>query len=113
MMTDHPRVVLIDEPEYIASYHVKDLGDGKVMTFFHLDVFYFSPEVYKRMKKHWEIILKAFPIKWFCMFDDETPATRKFAQRFGWKVVSDIPCDDGRTRTLYSHFPELPPQSEA
>lgn len=99
------RTILIDEPEYIASYHTTDLGDGKVMTFFHLDIFYFSAQVLKKMQKHWKLIRKAFPCVFYTMADDESEAWRKLVRKFGFRFLSTTPCSDGKERSIFVHFP--------
>lgn len=99
-----PRVVVLDEPEYTASYHVTDLGDNRLMTFVHLDVYYMDKEVLRRLDAQWKVWREHVPIVLYAMSDDDTSVWSKFIARFGFEFLKDIPCTDGKTRRLFVNY---------
>jgi hypothetical protein len=109
MMTDDlyeetERVLVWSEVEYDASVHALKLPDGEEMLFFHLDVFYMSPSVMKSMLKAWDIFRTANPYPLFTMQTDETPASRRLVEKFGFEWLRELPCTDGKTRNIFVHF---------
>jgi hypothetical protein len=109
-----PRVVVLDEPEYTASYHITDLGEGRLMTFVHLDVYYMSKEILKRLDKQWRLWRQCVPVVLYAISDDDEDVWAKFVKRFGFQYLSDIGCTDGKTRRLFVNFgPQNGPTKEA
>ena len=104
-MIESERIIIWDEPEYTASYHTTDLGDGQIMTFFHLDVYYMDHKILRQMERQWEIFRQQVPCVLFAMNDDETPAWIRLCARFGFQVLrTDVPCTDGKSRTLLVNY---------
>ncbi len=103
-MTETPREVVLDEPEYTASYHTVDLGEGRVMTFVHLDVFYMSHSILRQLKSQWKLWRQACPIILYAMADEDTVTWSKFISHFGFQYLRDVPCTDGKTRRLFVNF---------
>lgn len=99
-----PRVMVLDEPEYTASYHVTDLGDGRIMTFVHLDVFFWHPQVLRDLERKWALFREHVPITLYAMADDERPVWPKFIKRFGFEFLHDVVCTDGKTRRLFVNY---------
>lgn len=103
-MIQHPRVVVLDEPEYTASYHVTDLDCGRSMTFVHLDVYYMSHSILKQLKAQWVLWRQSCPVVLYAMADEDTETWVKFVSKFGFQYLADIPCTDGKTRRLFVNF---------
>jgi len=103
-MTPGMRFVVWDGTEYIAEMHYEDLGEGRLMPFFHLDVFYFSPEILKRMLKEWEEHRHTVPTPLFCMGEEDDEKFSRFISKFGFQYLTDCPCTDGKTRRLFVNF---------
>jgi hypothetical protein len=99
-----PRIVVIDEPEYTASYHVTDLGENRLMTFVHLDVYFLNPEILRRLDSQWALFRRCVPITLYSMADEDTPVWSKFISRFGFEFLHDIECTDGKTRRLFVNY---------
>lgn len=104
MTMESERTILVDGTEYIASYHTIDIGDGKVLTFFHLDVFYFSASVLRRMLQDWLWIRKALPEIVFTVAETPSKAWERLVRRFGFQFLQDVGCSDNRTRPMFVHF---------
>lgn len=102
-MQESDRVIVWDEPEYIASYHTADLGEGRVMTLFHLDVFYFSASILRQMLTQWQVFREHVNCVLYCMGNEDDDRFRRFVSYFGFTPLSTIPCTDGKTRTLFVH----------
>jgi hypothetical protein len=98
------RVIVLDEPEYTASYHTADLGDGRVMTFAHLEVFYYSPSILKKLKREWDLFRKYEPCVMFALSDTDDEKWVRFISMFGFQYLRDVGCTDGRTRRLFVNF---------
>jgi hypothetical protein len=104
------RVIVVDEPEYIASYHIEDLGEGRKMTFVHLDVFYWGHSIYRDLLRKWEVWRQVVPCVLYTMATEESRAWEKFVQRLGFQYLTDVGCTDGKTRKMYVN---LGPKKEA
>ena len=93
-----------DGTEFIASYHVEKDEEGRELCFFHLDVFYFSASVLKRMMAVWPDVRSQLPAIIFTAADHPSPAWHKLVQRFGFRFLIDADCTDFRSRPIYVHF---------
>jgi hypothetical protein len=38
------------------------------------------------------------------MADEESEAWRKLVRKFGFQYLQQIPCSDGKTRSIFVHF---------
>lgn len=101
------RVIVYDGTEYITSCHAVYLPTGEEMIFFHLDVFYMSPEVLRDMIDNWKRFRRDVPCTLFCMLTDENKASRRLIEKyFGFVPLKVIPCTDGKDRTIFvNHGP--------
>lgn len=99
-----PRVTVIDEPEYEASYHVTELPDGKVMTFVHLDVYAMNREILRRLDAQWALFREHVPVVLYAIADEDSQVWSKFISRFGFEYHNDIVCTDGNTRRLFINY---------
>lgn len=99
-----PRVTVLDEPEYTASYHVTDLGDGRQMTFVHLDVYHMDKEILRRLDAQWQVFREHVPVVLYCMSDDDSEVWAKFIQRFGFEFLHDVVCSDGNSRRIFVNY---------
>jgi predicted solute-binding protein len=106
------RVVVIDEPEYIASYHEEDLGEGRIMTFVHLDVYYMSASILRQLKKQWDLWRHYVSTVLFCMGEEDDEKFERFVSKFGFKYLRDVPCTDNKTRRLYVNFGPAPKEAQ-
>lgn len=99
------RIIVADEPEFTISYHVQELGEGQVMTFVHLDVYYFSASILRRIKELYERF-RTFDdsVTLFCMGEEDDNKFAKFVSHLGFEYLRDIPCTDGKTRRLFVNF---------
>jgi hypothetical protein len=98
------RTIVLDPPEYTASYHTVDLGEGCVMTFAHLDVYYFSPAVLRDLREKWRIFRENVDCALFRMGDNDDAKFERFIRMFGFQYVSEVECTDGKTRRLFVNF---------
>lgn len=98
------RIIVWDEPEYIASMHEEDLGEGRKMTLFHLDVFYFSAEILRLMLNQWAVFRRSVPIVLFAHGEVDDDKFARFISYFGFEYLRDIPCSDGKTRRLFVNY---------
>ena len=112
----YPRVVSYSTPDYDFStnYTQARTDDGaiRLMTFVHLDVFYWSPSVYRDLMDVWLSVRQTLPELVFChsanaarllngaIADDKF---HKFVTRFGWVHLVDAVCSDGTIRPIYYH----------
>jgi hypothetical protein len=101
---ESPRTVLWDEPEYTASYHTVDLGEGRVMTFFHLDVYFLNHKILQQMQEQWRLFRETVPCVLFTLPDDGSPAWERLVEMFGFQYLRDVGCTDGNTRKLYVNY---------
>jgi hypothetical protein len=84
------------------------------MTFVHLDVYYMSKEILKRLDKQWRLWRQCVPVVLYAISDDDEDVWAKFVKRFGFQYLSDIGCTDGKTRRLFVNFgPQNGPTKEA
>jgi hypothetical protein len=98
----YPRVMLLSVPEFDCSFSYNQIAPGILMTFVHLDVYYWSPSVYRQLKDHWPIIRKRLPDIIFTQGNVSDQAKfDKFVQRFGWKPLVDCICTDGSNRPIF------------
>lgn len=105
------RITVLDEPEYTASYHMVDLGEDRVMTFVHLDVYYLSKTILKRLDREWALFRQYVPVVLYCMSEVDDEKWARFISRFGFSYLCDVGCSDGRTRRLFVNYgpqPERP-----
>lgn len=98
------RVLVWSEVEYDAWVHAVKLPNGEEMLFFHLETYRMSPEVMKSMLKAWDTFRTANPYPLFTMQTEETPASRRLVEKFGFQWLRTMPCTDGKTRNLFVHF---------
>lgn len=97
------RVLIHDGTDYLASYHVMDVGNGKRMPFFHLQVWFLNHNVLRDMLKEWKAFRTRTPDRIFTMADVDTPALDRLRLKFGFKFLAEIPCTDGKVRRLFVH----------
>jgi hypothetical protein len=98
------RTIVLDPPEYTASYHTVDLGESRVMTFAHLDVYYFSPAILRDLREKWRIFRENVDCVLFCMGDTDDAKFEKFVRMFGFQYLRDAQCSDGKTRRIFVNF---------
>lgn len=98
-----PRTVIHSEPDFDVSIHGVQIGD-KVITLLHLDVYYFSPATLRHMMRLWPSIRSKLPAIIMCQGDQDGPLFEKFVTRFGWQLMGDCICTDGRNRRLFAHL---------
>jgi hypothetical protein len=97
------REVLADDTDYIFSYHTAELEGLGVLTFIHLEVWYFSPSVLRRMKETWRLFREYVRGPLFTIGDVDDAKHRKFVSRFGFEPLMCVGCTDGQSRTLHIH----------
>lgn len=100
-MVKSDRVIVVDEPEYIASYHTLDLGEGRVMTFAHLDVFYFDKSILRKLLAQWKLFREHVNCVLYCIGDEDNDKFRKFVSHFGFTPIGILPFACGETRTIF------------
>lgn len=100
-----PRITLWEDPDFYASMDARDMGDGALMWFFHLDVHRMTPGVLKRMLRAWTSIRRDNPGLLFTMAIQDSDALDRLRLMFGYQYLRDVPCTDGNVRKLYVHWP--------
>lgn len=98
------RVVFHSEPDFDVSYDQMDLGAGRVMTFVHLDVFYFDKSTWKRIQWAFDHYRPTLPPIIFAQPAVDSPLFEKFVSRFGFQLLNDCHCDDGLNRRIFVHY---------
>ncbi len=106
MMTEHPRQLVISTPDFDGSINLVVPEPGAHMTFGHLDVYYWSPRVWKDLMRCWPKVRATLPDIVFAMGDYPGPTFDKFVTRLGFQPLLEAPCSDGRPRVIYVHFKE-------
>jgi len=106
------RKIIWDQPEYTASTHVADLGEGQLMTFFHVDVYFLSKEILQDMLQRWQVFRKTVPIVLFAMGEVDDEKFHRFVSLVGFQKLKEIPCTDGKTRRLYVSWPPQEAQEQ-
>lgn len=100
-----PKVMLYEEVEFTFSTSLVQFEPGRVMTFVHIDIFYWSPEVYRRLQHLWPSIRRLLPPIVFASGDVCDAKWAKFITRFGFEpIIEDCSCSDGNIRPIYAHF---------
>jgi len=99
------RFQVVDEVDYVGSYHQHDLGDGQKMVMVHMDVWYFSPSVLKKMKKQWAVFRKSMRCPLFAMGETDDAKFERYVSLFGFQYLTNIPCTDGKVRRLFVNYP--------
>jgi hypothetical protein len=100
------RIEVIDECDYVGSYHEEVFEDGSRMVFVHMDVYYWSPSVLKKQLTQWPIfraLMSSIPL--FCMGTQDDLKFQKYISKFGFVPLKPIPCTDGQSRMLYINWP--------
>lgn len=98
------RVQIWSEPEYDADMHVEDLGEGRLMHFLHLDVYYFSSSILRQMLKQWRMFRSNVTGPLFCMGDVDDDKFARFIAHFSFQYLREIPCTDGQMRRLFVNY---------
>lgn len=102
---NYPKTVYHDEPEFTFSVSRVQLAPGQLMTFVHIDVFYWSPSILRRLHTLWPSIRACLPHVVYASGDECSPKWVKFIQRFGFELIlEDCLCSDGMHRPIYAHF---------
>ena len=101
------RVVIHSEPDFDVSFDTMDLGEGRVMTLVHLDVFYFDKSVLKRLHWAFDKYRLALPPVIFAQPAEDSPKFERFISRFGFRYIGDCWCDDGMNRRIFVHYQDF------
>lgn len=82
---------------------IVDIGQGRIMTFVHLDVWYFSHNIYRELKEAFDFHRPNFPQLIFTqprVFDKKF---HKFITRFGFTIISEGINANGDPLPYYIH----------
>ncbi len=94
------RQSILSVPEFDLEYHQEDMGNGKFLTFLHLEVYRWSPSVFRQLKAIWPTVSTiARPL--FLVGTRDTPLFHKFVSRFGFSPFLKVGCTDDQERTLF------------
>lgn len=101
----YPKVVLYEEVEFTISTNLVQFEPGKLMTFIHLDIFYWSHHTFKRLLALWPSIRLLLPPIVFASGDVCDAKWAKLVSKFGFEpLLTDCLCSDGNIRPIYAHF---------
>lgn len=96
-------ILITQEHDFKAYIQWVRHPTGEEQCLAHLEVFDFQPSTLRRMLAAWIKYRPTIPETIFCLFTTQTKATHRFAQKLGFQPMFDMPCTDGKTRTLYVH----------
>lgn len=103
-ITRSSRIVLHSEPDFDITYDITDLGEGREMYRVHLDVRRFNKSVLRNIHEAVDKHRPSLPAIIFCQPANDSPIFEHFVDRFGFKFISDCPCEDGMNRRIFAHF---------
>jgi hypothetical protein len=98
------RVIVIDEPEYTASYHNITFPSGEVMLMVHLEVFYYSHSILRQLLRQWDEWRPTAPATIFCMGDQDDAKFAGFVSLFGFEPLRPCPCTDNKSRMVFVNY---------
>ena len=70
----------------------------------HLDVYYFDRSVLKRLHWAFDKYRPTLPPILFAQPAEDSPLFERFVSRFGFKLLGDCWCEDGKNRRLFVHY---------
>ncbi len=103
---EHPRKIIVSTPDFDCSTNLIELDAESPMTLGHIDVYYWSPSVRKDLMKRWAEVRPLLPPIVFTMGQNPGPKFHKFVSLLGFRPLNEVPCTDGKVRTIYAHFRE-------
>jgi len=102
-MIQFPRITLYSEPDFDLSSHIIQV-DNDCMTMMHLDVFYWSPKVLRRIKSVWQEVRPRLGKIVYCMGNVSDKKFARFVGHLDAKYLGPCLCSDGVNRDIYFHM---------
>ncbi len=100
-VVESQKITLHSEPDFDCTYTEKYTDDGYTLTFVHLDVYYWSSSVFKKLCKLWPSILAKLPDIIYTQGITPDKKFVRFISHFGWKFLGPCMCTDGINRDIY------------
>ena len=96
-------MLLHSEPDFdVALREIEE--NGVFIPFIHLDVYYFSATVMRRLLVVWQEIQPKLPPIVFAQGTVDDHKHRRLVSKFGFIPWGSTPCTDGINRTLHVYF---------
>lgn len=78
------KIPVVNRPDY--KFYLEEFQG---LPFLHIDVYKWSPTIFKRLKKDWNTLTELHGGPIFCCKEIETPSYLKFIAALGFKLFSE------------------------
>jgi hypothetical protein len=101
----YPKIPFVDEVEFTFSTNLVQLEPGLLMTFVHIDIYYWSPTMWRRLQSLWLSNRHLLPPIVYASGDVSDAKWAKFVTKLGFEpILENCSCSDGANRPIYAHF---------
>jgi hypothetical protein len=96
-----PKRTLYSVPDFDFKVSLAQPAPGVVMTFFHIDVYYFQASTLREMRTAWSKFRNRLPPVVYAQGDVTDLKWEKFVKQFGFEFCTDCVCSDGVSRRIF------------
>lgn len=96
-----PKRTIYSVPDFDFHVNLIQPAPGVVMTFVHIDVYYFQPSTIREMRAQWPSVRSRLPPVVYAQGDVTDLKWEKFVKQFGFEFCTDCVCSDGVSRRIF------------